>query len=123
LTVNAPFLFIASMDVVEDKEALFDEVYDTEHIPQIASVPGVLNVTRFRRRELTLALGGQTQTINSDHEPRSTVIYEISDPSVLLSQEWNQKVEAGRWASQVRPYTLNRRLVLVQRVDVRPAPS
>ena len=32
---KAKYLFIASMDVDPAKEALFNEVYDTEHIPLI----------------------------------------------------------------------------------------
>ena len=40
------FLFIASMDVDADKEALFNEVYDTEHVPELLKVPGVLAVHR-----------------------------------------------------------------------------
>jgi MFS family permease len=49
----------AHMDVDADKEALFNEVYDTEHIPNLLKVPGVHGVTRMagepfamrRRRE------------------------------------------------------------------------
>ena len=33
--------FIASMDVEPDKEALFNEVYDKEHVPNPMKVPGV----------------------------------------------------------------------------------
>jgi hypothetical protein len=29
------------MDVDPDKEALFNEVYDTEHVPNLLKVPGV----------------------------------------------------------------------------------
>ena len=40
------FLFTASMDVDPTKESLFNEVYDTEHIPELLKVPGVLAVYR-----------------------------------------------------------------------------
>ena len=40
---KARYLFIASMDVKPEKEALFNEVYDTEHIPLLLRVPGVLS--------------------------------------------------------------------------------
>ena len=43
-----PYLFIASMDVDADKEALFNEVYDTEHIPLILKVPGSSRCTASR---------------------------------------------------------------------------
>lgn len=36
-------------------------------------------------------------------------IYEIDSPRVLVSPEWAHAGEAGRWPSQVQPFTRNRR--------------
>ncbi len=33
MPISTRYLFTASMDVDPDKEALFDEVYDQEHVP------------------------------------------------------------------------------------------
>ena len=55
---KAKYLFIASMDVDAEKEALFNEVYDHEHIPALLKVPGVLSVRRGVREPLTMFLGG-----------------------------------------------------------------
>src|SRR5258708_32274835 len=41
MPINSKYVFVASMDVDLDKEALFNEVYDTEHVPNLLSVPGV----------------------------------------------------------------------------------
>jgi hypothetical protein len=41
MTINSKYIFVASMDVDPDKEALFNEVYDIEHIPNLLKVPGV----------------------------------------------------------------------------------
>ena len=54
------YLFIASMDVDADKEALFNEVYDTEHAPLLLKVSGVLAVTRTTLMPLTMVIGGET---------------------------------------------------------------
>jgi len=35
MPINSKYLFVASMDVDPDKEALFNEVYDTEHVPNL----------------------------------------------------------------------------------------
>ena len=35
---KAHYIFTVSMDVDADKEAIFNEVYDTEHIPLILKV-------------------------------------------------------------------------------------
>ena len=39
---NCHFLFTAAMDVDHDKEAPFDEAYDTEHVTLLLKVPGCL---------------------------------------------------------------------------------
>ena len=42
------YVFTASMDVDPDKEALFNEVYDQEHIPELLKVPGAQVQRRLR---------------------------------------------------------------------------
>ena len=105
-------LFIASMAVTPEKEALFNEVYDQEHVPNLKQVPGVISVTRLKQEPLTMNLAGERRTIVAEGEPRYTAIYEIESPEVLVSQAWADAVEAGRWPGEVRPHTRNRRHVL-----------
>lgn len=106
------YLFIASMDVDPDHEALFHEVYDTEHVPLILKVPGVLSAMRTKTEPLTMIIGGQKKTILAEGEPRYSAIYELESAEVLVSDAWAKAVDQGRWPGQVRPYTRNRRHVL-----------
>ena len=106
------YVFIAAMDVDPAKEAVFNEVYDKEHIPNLLKVPGVISVTRLTAEPLTLAIGGEKKKIVAEGEPRYSAVYEIESPAVLTSEAWSKAVEAGRWPSEVRPYTRNRRHVL-----------
>jgi hypothetical protein len=106
------YLFVVSMDVQPEKEALFNEVYDTEHIPCLTSVPGVLSATRSVREPLTMMLAGKRQTMEPGNEPRYSVTYEIESPDVLLSAAWAEAGERGRWPGEVRPFTTNRRHIL-----------
>jgi hypothetical protein len=106
------FLFIASMDVDPDKEALFNQVYDAEHVPLILQVPGVLSAVRCKSEPLTMFLGGEKKTIVAEGEPRYSAMYELESAAVLLSDAWAKAAEQGRWPSEVRPYTRNRRHVL-----------
>ncbi len=112
MPISTRYLFTASMDVDPDKEALFNEVYDQEHVPNLLKVPGVLSVTRLTLEPLTLSIGGQQNPIVVEGEPKHSAIYEIESPEVLVSPEWGAAVEAGRWPDQVRPYTHNRRHTL-----------
>ncbi len=109
----AKYLFVVSMDVEPGKEALFNEVYD-EHIGFIRRVPGVRGVSRAKTTPAAVMIGGEKKPLLGEDEPTYTAIYELDSPDVLLSQAWQDAVEAGRWASQVRPYTSNRRHVLRQ---------
>ena len=45
MPITGNWIFTASMDVDADKEVLFNEVYDTEHIPYLSKVPGVVQPT------------------------------------------------------------------------------
>lgn len=109
---KANYIFTVSMDVDADKEAIFNEVYDKEHIPNLLKVPGVKSVTRLTQQPLEMFIGGEKKKIVADGEPRYTAVYEIESPEVLTSEAWSRAVEAGRWPAEVRPYTRNRRHVL-----------
>jgi hypothetical protein len=111
MTISAGYVFVVSMDVDADKEALFNEVYDTEHIPNLLRVPGVHAATRTKGEAFELSIGGGMRTVA--HEgARYSAMYEIDGPHVLVSPDWAKASEAGRWPSQVRPYTRNRRHAL-----------
>jgi hypothetical protein len=109
---QAKYVFIASMDVDPDKEAIFNEVYDTEHVPLILKVPGVLSARRCQTVPLKMFIGGEIKAIAAEGEPRYSAIYELESAEVLTSEAWAKAVDAGRWPTHVRPYTRNRRHVL-----------
>ena len=111
MPINSKYLFVASMDVDPDKEDFFNEIYDNEHVPNLLKVPGVHAATRIKGEPFALSIGVGTKIIS--HEgARYSAVYEIDGPQVLVSPEWAKAGEAGRWASQVRPYTHNRSHVL-----------
>jgi hypothetical protein len=112
MPITTKYLFIASMDVEPGKEAIFNEVYDQEHIPNLMKVPGVLSVTRLVAEPLTMSIGGEERRVVAEGEPAYSAIYEIEGPEVLVSRQWGEAVEAGRWPGEVRPHTKNRRHVL-----------
>jgi hypothetical protein len=117
MAIQGPYLFSAAMDVDPGKEALFNEVYDTEHVPLLLKVPGLISVARFKaEEEVTLVVGGQRRRVVLENTPRYHALYELADPAVLTSEGWTAAVDQGRWPEQVRPYTTNRRHTLFRRV-------
>src|SRR5579864_3384644 len=69
-------------------ETAFNAWYDTEHVPALARVPGVLCARRFRS---TLAQG-----------PRYVALYHLTGPGVVASAEWKQASESTPMPAKVR---------------------
>jgi hypothetical protein len=110
--ITSRYVFIASMEVAPEKEALFNEVYDTEHIPNLLKVPGVRSVTRLRTAAGSMMIAGAAKALTGDGAPTYTAIYEIDSPDVVASAAWAQAVELGRWPTEVRPFTSNRHHII-----------
>ena len=100
------------MDIDSEKEELFNEVYETEHIPALLSVPGVNSIFRTVSEPFSMIMGGVENKINLEEEPKYSAYYEIDSPEVLVSKEWAEAVEVGRWPTEIRPFTTNLRQVL-----------
>jgi hypothetical protein len=95
MPIKSKYLFVVSMDVDPDKEALFN----------------VQAVTRVEGEPFSVSLGGEERRVAHDG-PRYSALYEIDGPHVLVSREWAKAVEEGRWPTHVRPFTRNRRHAL-----------
>ena len=108
------YLFIVSMDVQKDKEALFNEVYDKEHVPLLSKVPGVRGVTRLKTEPAAFNIGGERKVLDGAGMAHYVAMYELDSPDVLLSKEWAEAGEKGRWPKEVRPFTHNRSHVVRQ---------
>jgi hypothetical protein len=118
MPITTKFLFMVSMDVVEEKEALFNEVYDTEHVPLLLQVPGVRAVSRMKSEPAAFNIGGERKVLDGGSDPQYMALYEIDSPDVLLSRKWAEAVEKGRWPSEVRPFTSNRHHVVRKIMEV-----
>jgi hypothetical protein len=117
MPLTSRYLFSAAMDVSPDRERLFNDVYEQEHIPVLKAVPGVISVARFKTEPLTMIIGGQRRTIVVENEPTYHALYEIESPEVLTSEAWAKAVDQGRWPGEVRPHTKNRRHLLYRRIS------
>jgi hypothetical protein len=105
--MNTHALFLVRMDVAHDHDARFNEVYDTEHLPNLAAVPGVRRASRYRQP--------------SQAEPRYIAAYELDSPAVIETPAWKKAGEAGRWPGEIRPLTMNRRLAVWEWAGGAPA--
>jgi hypothetical protein len=83
-------LLMASMNVDPAAEAEFNEWYDTEHLPQLASVPGVLTARRF-------------QAAGADVEKKYLALYHLTSVDVSRSDAWS-KAANTKWSERIRPH-------------------
>jgi hypothetical protein len=84
-------VYTAAMSIAADREALFNDVYDDEHIPELRKVPGVIDVLRYRRLEPA--------------DRFYLAIYRIAGAHVPTSEAWLRARDVGRWPHQIRPFT------------------
>ena len=102
LTGKTPYVFWVMMDIEPHREALFNELYDTEHLPLLQKLPGMVNAVRYR----TSAPG----------EPRYLCVYEVENAQLPQSKPWNDTSDIGRWKPEVRPYTYNKKWIVSERL-------
>jgi hypothetical protein len=104
LTGTTPYVFWVMMDIEPHREALFNQLYDAEHLPLLLKLTGCVNAVRYR----TATAG----------EPRYLCAYEVENTQLPMSKLWNDTSDIGRWKPEVRPYTFNKRYILSERLVV-----
>jgi hypothetical protein len=102
LTGKTPYVFWVMMDVEPHREALFNELYDNEHLPLLLKLPGSVNAVRYRT--------------NVAGQPRYLCAYEVENTELPMSKLWNDTSDIGRWKPEVRPYTYNKRYIVSERI-------
>ena len=84
---KAKGLLMIAMNIAPEHEADFNAWYDTEHIPALSTVPGVLSARRFR------GTGGR----------KYVALYHLEAPEVQDSSEW-KKMRESEWTDRLKPH-------------------
>ena len=85
MSISTRYVLIASMDVTPEAESLFNEVYDTEHVPNLLQVPGVHSVTRMKGEPARFAIAGAVRELPA---PSPNAVQLRGNP-VQISSTWN----------------------------------
>ena len=102
LTGKTPYMFWVMMDVEPHREALFNELYDHEHLPLLMKLDGAVNAVRYRT--------------STPGEPRYLCAYEVTRADLPMSKLWNDASDVGRWKPEVRPYTYNKKWIVSEKI-------
>ncbi len=89
---DASGLILTSMDVEGSAEEEFNDWYDTEHIPVLAKLPGMLAARRFRARR---------------GAPRYVALYHVTDLAIYAEPSW-YCVNDTPWTLRMRRFQRNR---------------
>lgn len=99
------YVYVAQVSIPAEHREVFDELYDSEHVANLLTVPGVRSCARF-------------ELLWSDPEmAQYLTIYEVDHPDVPRSREWKAASNRGEWATKVRPHFTLRLHGLYRSVD------
>jgi hypothetical protein len=90
---NAGGLLLVGMTPGPAVEAAFNAWYDTEHVPALARVPGVLCARRYR---------------TSAADTKYVALYHLASPGVVDTPEWKQASASTPMPQHVRGQITNR---------------
>ena len=85
---EAAGLLLIGMNIAAEHESEFNEWYNTEHIPALGAVPGVVCARRYRG-------AGGTQ--------KYVALYHLSNPDAIRSAAWRQAADTP-WTQKLRPH-------------------
>jgi hypothetical protein len=98
-------IFFVQLDIPAADESEFNRIYDTEHFPMLAKVPGVRSAARYRLDHSTVA-----------GMERYLTIYELDSPAVMQSEAWEKAGAYGDWVAKIRPQLTSRQHSVFERV-------
>jgi hypothetical protein len=85
------YVFTAAMTIGPERAGLLNEVYETEHVPELLRVPGMISISRYRRTKPT--------------DTFYLAVYEIATPDIPTGPHFMKARDVGRWPAEVRPFT------------------
>ena len=85
---GAAAVLLIAMNVAPEAEAEFNEWYNTEHIPALGGVRGVLSARRYR---------------GTGAKQHYAALYHLTTPEIVHSSEWRAAANTP-WTERMRPH-------------------
>jgi hypothetical protein len=104
---DAQGLLVSAMNVAPEADVEFNDWYDTEHLPRLAALPGVLCARRYK---------------SPGAGYKYVATYHLTSPEICASAAWKE-ASSTPWTQKLIPYMSDRlRLVLRRYVRTTPLP-
>jgi hypothetical protein len=91
---EAAGLLVFATNVAPEAEAEFNEWYDTEHIPRLSALPGVLMARRFKAAGAAIA---------GSADRKYVATYHLTSPDVCASADWKEAALTP-WTRKMQPH-------------------
>ena len=101
----AEYIFQVQLDIPPELEDEFNRIYDTEHVPNLLTVPGVHSCVRYRLES------------SDDDAARYAAIYEIDSPDLPSTDAWRAQSDKGDWVTKIRPHLTRRSHTTYKRIN------
>jgi antibiotic biosynthesis monooxygenase (ABM) superfamily enzyme len=108
---DSEIIFAVGHDVPPDKEEEFNAWYNTEHIPAMKRVPGILTARRFRAKQIQLPSRAGAGLSG----PKYSTLYDFEDDKILESESFLREKDSP-WSFWVRSWYDRRFRILGRRI-------
>lgn len=93
----ANYILMVQLEVADEHAAQFNRLYDSEHVPNLLSVDGVVSAQRYELDS------------SADDQLRYLAIYELERPGIPDSDEWKKAATTPDWMAVRTCITARRR--------------
>ncbi len=100
------YLYLVQMDVPGALEDDFNRIYDTQHVPNLLTLPGLSTCKRYK-----------LESTDQEGMARYLALYEMDSPDLPETDGWKEQSDKGDWAREIRPHTTNRSHAVFKEVD------
>jgi hypothetical protein len=94
----AAALLMIGMNVAPEHDQEFNEWYNTEHVPALGGVLGVVCARRYRG-----SVGLQPTGLSGGGTQRYVALYHLEAPEVVRSEAWRKAADTP-WTQKLRPH-------------------
>jgi hypothetical protein len=100
------WIYVVQLSIPAEHDDVFNELYDSDHIPAIMTVPGVKWCRRYKMA-----------WSDSEEMPTYLAYYAVDNPDVPRSDAWIAAAGSGEWPGRIRPHLTARMHGMFQLLD------
>jgi hypothetical protein len=106
-SIDSDHIYFLQQSIPAERDARFNALYNTDHIPLMLQAPGVKSCTRYR-----------TLYSLTNDAPDYLAIYAVEGADTPRSPAWKGQTQKGAWPTEIRPHFTARRNGVYRRTGI-----